>query len=658
MTRIPRRIRVWVVPVLAWVGVVGAWGGPPPPPPPDPFVGPTFSGGVLSLAEALRLALEHSPSVAQAREARTFSLGRYRAESGAFDTVARFESALELAASPLATGAIENEAGRRRLLRGVAESFQRVADEIQRQLDSGIFGPIPECVSQVVVIGTSVTEIHCPPASVFIDFGALIRGAEDAGLDQAAQAARDSLRRQMEVLLATSRFIAYVGREVLRQQGVVPTVEERDTLSYTLGLAKLYRNGTRFEPQLQLEAVRDTYRGKPLNPAYGGKGRLVAYNSRVGFTVDVPLGRGGGVVSAGALERSAEANARSALHTEAFTLQHTALATAVAYWNAVAARQRVAILEGSVARERTLLGMGQALVEADALARADLAFVQARVGATEASLAAATQAYLAARVELARTLGIACDTPDALPEVEEALPAELPDEAVDELRREVVTRAGMARRHDLRAASFSLKASELLTAAARADLRRQRNLLFTVWYGGLFEENRTMALDHWWSPMAHSLHSGFVGPSAQVALNFSVPFGNHLARGRFAESTALKRQAEVKRGNLEREIALRSEQKLAELERCRAEYRARQEGLAAARASLEATREAFASGEGTAVDLVLTEENLVAAELSLVDAALAVLTTVAELEFELGRTLPTRVEGERVVVERLSATSG
>ncbi|MGC8917168.1 MAG: TolC family protein [Thermoanaerobaculum sp.] len=638
MARQVRNLACIAVAVLAMCGPGSAQSWTPP----------SASGGPLSLRDALAQALAHDPGVAQARAAKAFSLGSLRLQQGAFDEVFTFEGSFTRDTMPIPTGVYNNELGRRRVLRVVALTFEGLALGIQQQLDSGVFGPLPNCIETTLTIGTTVTEIHCVPNTVFIDLEALLRGYGDAGIPDAVQAVRDAWRRQLETYLATARFVAYVGRQLLRQQGVAPTLEDRDTLSYAFGLSKIYRNGISLTPQAQFQAVRDTWRGKPLDPSFGGKGVLVSYTSRLGFALEVPLGRGGGYVAARGAELAAQAQADAAVFAEGAALQRAALTTWVAYANAVAAQRRWRLFEATVSREEELVGIARALVEADELAPADLTFLAARVAQARSQAAQARQAYERARVELVTAMGHTADREGQLPELADPLPLPPREEelaaAEAKLRAEVKTWG----RPEVTAATLAARAARFLADAARADLRREVNLSLSAWYTGLHETPKTMAATRWWPGMSKSLGEGFAGPSVVLALNFSLPFANSFARGRLASSRALENQAVVHEGDLERTVRLRALEQLAKVRARLAEFAARTRAAEAAAASLEAARELFRAGEMGVVDLIVTEEALIAAQIAVVNAQLGLATDWIRLRFELGELLPVQVAGTTV----------
>jgi outer membrane protein len=427
-------------------------------------------------------------------------------------------------------------------------------------------------------------------------------------------------------------------------------LEDRDTLSYSLGLSKLYRNGILLEPKVEMEAVRDTWRGKPLNPSFGGKGVLVSYRSRFGFTLDVPLGRGGGVTAAQAGERAALRQAEAALYQQAAALQGTALQTTLTYYNAVAAQERVALLAEAVERERKLKEVAQALVEAEELAPAELTLLSARLAQAESQLAQGRQRLWQARKELAEAIGLASASLEELPQVADALPPPPSEEEMTSWLAEVEEDQAWSRRPEVRASELSQEAASHLAAAAQADLRREVQLSFTFWYNGLHESPKTMAIGRIWPDASKAWGEGFVGPSVALSLNFSLPFANSFARGRLATSLALERQAAVQAGDLRRTIALRAREAWLRLQERRRELGARQQAAAAALASFSAAQELFQAGEVSVIDLIVTEEALISAQLALVDAQLQVAAARAQLAFQLGRLLPVRVVGSSVLV--------
>jgi outer membrane protein TolC len=138
-----------------------------------------------------------------------------------------------------------------------------------------------------------------------------------------------------------------------------------------------------------------------------------------------------------------------------------------------------------------------------------------------------------------------------------------------------------------------------------------------------------------------------------LSLNFSLPFANSFARGRLASARALERQALIRQVDLERTIGLRATEQVAKVRERKAEFLARVQGAEAAAKSLEAAQELFRAGELGMVDLIVTEEALIAAQIAMVNAQLSLATDVVKLRYELGELLPVQVQGTEVRVGEL-----
>ncbi|MFN3414570.1 MAG: TolC family protein, partial [Thermoanaerobaculum sp.] len=337
-------------------------------------------------------------------------------------------------------------------------------------------------------------------------------------------------------------------------------------------------------------------------------------------------------------------------YSEGATLQRTALSTWVAYYNAVAARERFRLFQETVTREEKLLELAKALVEADEIAPADTVLLQARLAQAHAQAVQAREAYERARVELLTTMGLSAFDPSHLPELSDALPEPPGEQELEALAAKLVRQELAAARPEVTAARLAVKAASLLSDAARADLRREVNLSFTAWYTGLHETPKTTAATRWWPGASKAFGEGFVGPSAVLALNFSLPFANSFARGRLASARALERQATIQQENLQRTIRLRTVEQLDKVRARRQELLARMHAAEAAAQSLEAAQELFRAGELGMVDLIVTEEALIAAQVSVVNAQLGLATDVVRLRYELGELLPVTVTGNDVQV--------
>jgi outer membrane protein TolC len=629
------------------------WAAKPAPEPHVDYRPSKASGRAIGTSTAVRLALDNDPAIFLARQNSQLSGSILQQSEGSFDSLVFVEPVLDYTTRELTSQELRNEVDKRRLLRQLDVVFTAVADNIQDQLDSGVFADIPGCGSgQIsITIGNETYSVSCPPPSVVVDINSILDAATLIDEQEIADSLAAAYRAQLETLLVTSRFIAFVGRELLRTTGVAPTINDKMNLSLSLGLEKLYRNGITFSPQLQFQVIRDNYRGKPLDPTYGGKGVLIAYRSRVGAVVGVPLGKGRGVVATDAAERAARFGLQASLESEAHTMSSSVLNALISYWEVVAAQQRVSILEESVARNAKLVEIGETLIEAEELARGDLVFVRSLLSATEGSLDTARRLLVEARFRLATTLGLDVSTLREVPLAADGFPPLPTDSQMAAWTKLSSTGAAFDYRADLKAALLTQKSAKTLADGAQADLKRRVDLNVSAWYSGLYEDNRDLGMRTVGLGLGRLVDGGLTGPSAKVALDFELPFQNNEASGRFLEARSLERRSSIEADNLRRLISANIEKYLGQIADARREVERHQTAVEYHGEILEAETERFRYGEATSIDVVQTEENQVGEQLALIASRQRLATLVSQLRFELGDFLRYRVEDDRVVIE-------
>ncbi|MEW6336301.1 MAG: TolC family protein [Acidobacteriota bacterium] len=625
----------------------------PPESPPLAYAPGRSTTATVSLKQAIELALEHDPALRLSEESARLSAASWRQSLGLFDHAVTAGAHLEKAYSLVTTGEMGAQLQRRMVASAAAELLQKVADDITRQLQSEGMPVGIECPAGTDIVLPDGTSICFSGRAASRD-RLLYDISQSLDQGDVSEAMETWQRLQMETIRDITALAAYASREILRGLGVQATVADRTALGFDLGLLKQFRSGPSLTTQLQFEGVQDTYRGKPLNPALGGRGVLNSYRSTLGVSLDVPLGQGRGVVSTGAAERAARLSHEASLDSQAHSAAETALQTTLAYWNLVAAQDRLALLEKSVATEERLMEMGRALVEAGELAPVDLVYLNARLEATHGSVESARSSLLEARLALANSLGLSVEEVGDAPLAAEGFSAPVDRATLDGWR--AMKRGGEAldRRGDVQAAKRLEESSRVLAEAGRADLTRRTDLSFSVYYSSLHEANESADLDSTWRGVRYGLGGYYTGPSAVVSLKIDWPFKNNLSRGRFEQRLALLEQSRIERSDLERVSSLRAEQLFGALERTLAEVRNSEAAVSYHRQMLDAELEKYQLGASTAIDVVLTEENLINESVSLILARQKAAGLEARLRFELGGLVRYRLEDDRVVIEEVT----
>jgi len=644
----------------------------------------------LDLDQAVRLTLERPPELRRARAAVALSEGRLREASGTFDTVLRLKATGGYVETELDPDTLEREQASREGLFSVAETFRKLREDIadrivnrqlqvpicppgftslrladQPQTDLGLNRPI--CVpiglgsdTPEGLVSRALQSLFAPPAAV--DLTAVTAQLEAAlGLfpDRRIEELEQLGLEQLERAQRLSNRVADTSELSLERLGRVPETEFRNTLALEFRFDKPLRFGSLFALEARLSGQEHNYRDKALDPSFGGLGEQNEFRAGLFLTFNQPLGKGRGGVSARAAERAAAARLEATRRRHEQSNSERVRDTVIAHVNLLAAQESLALIEQSVASNRSLFQATDALVKAGEKARAELARSQAGLADAETAAAAARLSVLAARSELARVVGLDAARAGVGPLARGSFPANLvalPD--VQALQQQA-----LLLRLDLRAAEQDEQASSIIFDASRADLKRKLDLSLNV---GMASDYR--------SPFFRVLRDEFIGdpeepprspvdyysphgfrraltdkylPEIHVQLTFELPFGNNAARGRLERDQQTLRQSKIRTMDLGRLIRENVAGLGAALRAARAEVEQLRTAVSQHEENWKATQELQNAGDLSLVDTLLTEQDLTNARLQLVEALRNYELSLALLRFEAG-TLVRFQEGEPV----------
>lgn len=614
-----------------------------------PVRSPSPTVGVM---EALRLAIEHSPAVAVAHQGTLQLGGSAREASGAFDPAVLVDTSFEYAQGELIARRVESLESQRDLFRILSTELDRVADDLQYQLDSSD-GPVYlDCSSlagNIYVEGSPVCFTQNQQAALLL-YEALAESFFD---DTLLEYVTEETRTVARTLIGVFRNVAASSRVSLRNLGVVPLVEEEETLTFQLSYVWPFRTGVVVAPTVGFEALSDSYLHKSDDPSYGGSGVPDSYTIGVGVAIDVPLGKGRGRVSVAAPERAAKLSHRAGVQSEAFVVSLAAEQALLSYWRLVAAQESLAALSDSAERQQRLLTLGEELVEIDEVAAADIDHVRARIAQTQAGVARAREAVLQARLDLAQVVGLEVERVEDAPLASDGFPRPPDPVALARFQPGQLAAEARGNRNDLGSARDLQEASDILARAAQADLKRTFDLSFQVGYSGLHEGGSMTRPVDLLEGLHEALFGSLAGPSARVVLSMEWPIANRVALGRLEQARAMQLQSAIQTRDLERVISDATEQLIGALRQATTEVERRQAAVDFYRQSLDNEVERYRLGQSTTIDVLLTEERQTAAMLSLVAARQTCASLLAQLRHELGALVKGRVEEGRVVVERV-----
>ena len=280
-----------------------------------------------------------------------------------------------------------------------------------------------------------------------------------------------------------------------------------------------------------------------------------------------------------------------------------AQATAVAYLQAARAGALVSAGEADSALAMELVDLARAQLEADVATPLDVTRARTQLVAAREGLVLARNQLARARVELARTLGLPART--AL-DLGEPLSDDLARAPVPPVGEQAVELA-LTRRADLQAETVRLRAAEQGVLAALAE--RVPRVDLAADYGV----------------------NGRTGPDAiatrQVSVQVSVPILDGFRReGRIAEQRVARREAEIRRTELEREIAAQVAIALLELGSAGARSSIVRERLRLAEDELAQSRERFTAGVAGNIEVINAQVSLLLARDAEIEARFAAAT--------------------------------
>jgi outer membrane protein TolC len=634
----------------------------------------------LDLEQAVRLSIELSPEIRRAAAEVALFEGRLREAKGIFDPRLRLRWTFGHVETALTPDSLSRELQRREGLFTVSRVFTQLGEDIadniaqgrsqvpicppgftsiritdtSEDVDLGLDDPV--CIP--IGLGTDTAEglvsralaaLFQPPgafdpADVNRRLRAALGLAPDSDLEELEQLGEEQIERSRRL----TSLIAEQTTLALDRVGLIPETEFRRTLGFQFQLDKPLRSGTFLGLEMRSSGQELNYRDKPLDPAFGGLGLENEFRAGVFAVVTQPLGKRRGSSTAEAAERAAAANLEAARLRHAQAVSDGTLAAVRAHVDLLAAQESLALVQQSVAAQRTIESAMQELVRAGERSRSELTQSQARLSDAERSAETAELSVLLARAELSRVLGLDPSRGGLGPLARGAFgdpPAELPDVAALES-------AAVAARLDVRAAAREEEAARIVVEAARSDLRHRFDLSLRVGMASDYRSPFFRVLPDeftndpneapespvdYYSPRGHwrAMTNKYL-PDVGLQLSFDVPFGNNAAKGRLERTLQSYRRSQIRATDLERVVRENVAEAGAALRSARAEVEQRRLSVLRHEETWRAAEELRRAGELSLIDTLMTEQNLTSARLSLVRALRDHAEALARLRYEAG----------------------
>ncbi len=469
------------------------------------------------------------------------------------------------------------------------------------------------------------------PARAQSDGISLQRALDDA-LERGAQPRLGA--RQVQIgegaLLAArapfdARFVTSISSErsngfPAAPHGAAADATLTSTLTSTVAVAKRFRWGVELTPHVELARTE-----------VGGVPGAVASTASLGVDIALPLLRDRGANLASSAERAARYALRAARSDARHVAASSTLAAAVAYWNYVAAEQRLEVYRSSEKRAERLVDDTRRLVDADERPAADLPQLRANVESKRAARLAGEQAMVEAGEQLAMAIGARVESGAELPRAATRFPIPAGAASAEGGPRAGVAARASRSRSDLAALGAARAAASERLRAARDGLRSRLDLTVRVGYRGA-------AASRGVGGTLASIYSNVPGIDLSVQFGYELSFAS-AARGEALRSYAALEQARIREAELSRAIASGVRVARQALEHGRAALLASRGAATLSREAVENEKRKFRLGMSTLFDVILAEDALTNARLGEIAGSLAYAVAIARLRYETGTLL-------------------
>ncbi len=418
----------------------------------------------------------------------------------------------------------------------------------------------------------------------------------------------------------TSAPLTELERLALQETGLNVDNQTTNLTNVTGNFQRMFRSGVVIGPRLEMSRTTDNIE------SIDGASR-----ARLSFDVNVPLRRGKGREVVAAYETSAQIAMDASLYDLNQTIAERILATAISYWEYVAALRQLEIIAGSEARGKEYVDSIRTLIAADRLAHNEINQVLANFASRTATRVSYEGKAAEARNNLALAMGLPLSRLADLPRPSDSFP-EGEDQAVPSTSpegiRDQITRA-LSRRADYLAAEKRKQAADVLRKPARNGLLPKLDLFMSGGYTGLHEGRRP---DEFLISPVTRLH----GPDVVLGLRYTFPAGNNLALGQVAEAEASYEQTVLLSSEKGRVIANGLANAAMAVYSSINQLNKAREAVTGYQAALEGERDKLRLAAGSLTDLLQVESRLTEVMLALTDAQQAFAVALVQYRFASG----------------------
>ena len=382
-------------------------------------------------------------------------------------------------------------------------------------------------------------------------------------------------------------------------------------LGFDIGVTRALESGGSLRLSLQNDAINTNSRLSCGSPA-GVATTCTFYNSQFDLTFNHPLLRGLGTDVTQANVRKQRIQKDLALLNRQMRAANVLRDVVTGYWELAYATQDLAIRRSAVDLAREQLRITKAQIDVGRLAPIDQAAVERAIGDRLQDVAVSEQNLYGRALDLRKLLGVAADPGQPMfsaVDVPAATPRQI--DVAAEVRRALDTNP------QLRSLKMGLQLTAIDIQTALNTTRPRLDFVGTIGSRG---RNPTF-------PETLAQTAGLDDLTWSAGLNFQAPIENRAANGQFRAAQLTAEQARLDAGTLELTIRDTVMRVAVQIQTASTRVDLARQTVGFAQQNLEAEKARFSVGRSTNNDVLLRQQELKSAEISVVRATVDLLNS-------------------------------
>ncbi len=402
---------------------------------------------------------------------------------------------------------------------------------------------------------------------------------------------------------------------------------------YSAGVTKKFRSGILITPSVSVFDYKNDYEVDPWEA-----------NSEVALEIVVPLLRGLGMENSGARELAAMSGLTATQQVSKQRIAAQVYTTATAFWNSMAAKQNVDILEDTVKRANELYELVELLIKTGELEPAMIHEAHGKLYQRQSNLQGGRSRAYQSSLSLAVAMGYGPEEIVSAPYPQGDFPVVEEETVFDQETMNTYIGQALRRRGDYLAAKTNIATEEILLVKAEDDIRPRLDLTMKTGYAG-FDSGSGHTLN--------SLSDNTSGPNFYVGIRGELPFYRDAARGEFAYQRGLVKEAALTAKQLSNNIASEVLAMIEQLQSAVKNYQLAIRSEKEYRNAADHTNYRVREGDASLTDLINIEDQYFRSRAARIEAEREYVNTLMKLHFVTGTLLTDEDQNARINISRL-----